>query len=87
MQKALRLKDEIDTLFLHHLTTAYGRKKFNSVRLLPCITDENWCLIHAVCILLQPFATFTNTISREKYPSFVQAMPVLTLASPSTGFL
>jgi hypothetical protein len=37
--------------------------------------------------LLQPFATFTNTISREKYPSFVQAMPVLTLASPSTGFL
>ena len=30
VQKALRLKDEIDT-FLHHLTTASGKKEFNRV--------------------------------------------------------
>ena len=75
MQKALLLKDEIQT-FLHHLTTASGKREFNCVW-LPCITDENWCMIHAVSILLQPFASATSKLSGEKYPSFVQAMPML----------
>ena len=77
LRKALRLKDEVCT-FLHHLTTSSGKKDFNRVK-LPGISEEKWCLIHGLCILLEPFNTATTKLSGEKYPTFVFALPVLRL--------
>jgi len=55
--KALRLKDEI-CMFTNHLTTSTGKKEFNRKK-LPLISEEQWCLIHGVSILIEPFDTAT----------------------------
>jgi len=75
IRKALRLKVEI-SMFTNHLTTSIGKKEFNRKK-LPLITEEEWCLIHGLSIVIEPFHTATVTLSGEKYPTFVFAMPIL----------
>lgn len=73
--KFVKLKTSL-CIFLQYLKSAEGKREFNRKR-LPTFYEEHWALIKGLCIIVSIFATATEVLSGEKYPTFVYSMPIL----------
>ena len=58
------------------MKSSHGRKEFNNKK-LPYISEEYWARIEGLCVIIDVFASATEVLSAEKYPTFVYCLPVL----------